>query len=350
MNLLDTYLPALNPLWGPRLCGVVERVTPLTPTSAAISIRPGRGWAGHRAGQFVTLGVDVDGVRHQRCYSITSSETDPSGRIEIAVAAVPGGLVSNHLVHRSRPGDLVRLDGPSGGFTMAGSSRDPLLFVTGGSGITPVMAMLRTLGDGHRSTFPAGPSDVVLIHHAPDPVSTMFSDELERLAERHRWLRVEVVHTGDLNDDAGSRHLSASRLVDLCPDWAVRQAFVCGPESLLDFAVEHWASTGVGERLHLERFRPASALLTDESGGPATIRFATSGIDAAAGSGPTLLDVAEAAGVPAPSGCRMGICHTCTTRLDTGCARDLRDGRVIDAGSHVQLCVSVAVGDVTLDR
>ncbi len=354
MNLLDTYLPALNPLWGPRLRGVVERITPLTPSSASITIRPGRGWTAHQAGQFVTVGVDINGVRHQRCYSITSSETDQSGRIDIAVTAVPGGLVSNHLVRRAGPGDILQLDGPSGDFTMDRSVGAPLLFVTAGSGITPVMAMLRTLA-GRESAGDHAGSDVVLIHHAPNRASTMFGAELDGLAARHPWLRVEPVHTRGGIDSGDGRHLTATRLDDLCPDWAEREAFVCGPESLLDFTLDHWDANGVGERLHLERFTPPSALgladgERDSAGERATVRFLASGIDTDAGSGPTLLDVAEAAGIAAPSGCRMGICHTCTTRLDAGCARDLRDGRLIEAGSHVQLCVSVAAGDITLDR
>ena len=173
----------------------------------------------------------------------------------------------------------------------------------------------------------------------------MFRSELERLAERHPWLRVEIVLTR-----AGGGHLDADRLANLCPDWGTREAFVCGPDSLLDFAMEHWAASTVEERLHLERFTPPRALRSGaDREGNATVRFGASAIAAASDGQHTLLELAETAGVAAPSGCRMGICHTCTTRLDNGCVRDLRDGRVIEAGSHVQLCVSVAEGDVTLD-
>ena len=338
MKLVDNYLAALNPLWNSRLTGVIEDVRPLARCSAAIVIRPGRGWTGHRAGQFVTLGVDVEGVRHQRCYSITSPEGDPSGRIEIGVAAVPGGVVSNHLVHGSRPGELVTLDGPAGDFTLPHHRPSRLLLISGGSGITPIIGVLRTLAVGGRRC------DVRVLHHAPDAGSSMYGAELESLAAAHRWLSVQVIHTR-----TGGAHLSAARLDALCPDWSEREAYVCGPESLLDFALERWSGAGAAERLHVERFTPSGLLTGGTSTGTATIRFARSGVEVAAESGATLLDLAESAGVAAPSGCRMGICHTCSTRLDAGCAQDLRDGRLVEPGSHVQLCVSAALGDLTLD-
>ena len=347
---LDAYLAAVNPRWGTRLRGVVEAVTPQTSSAASIVIRPGRGWRGHRAGQFVTVGVDVNGVRHQRCYSLTSVPNRPDGRIEITVQAVDGGTVSRHLVERARPGDIVQLDQADGDFTLAAPAdrRTPgLLFVTGGSGITPVMGMLRTIAAG------LDQADAVLIHHATSADNVIFATELSELAETAPWLRTEIVVTraADGSTRPGT-HLDARRLDEVCPDWRDRQAYVCGPEPLLDFATGHWSTAGLVDHLHLERFTPIAfdAMPTQRSG---SVRFARSRIDASPDTSPdgsnTLLDLAESAGIAAPSGCRMGICHTCSTPLLAGCAQDLRDGRIVEAGTHVQLCVSAPVGDVTLD-
>jgi ferredoxin-NADP reductase len=357
---LDAYLAAVNPRWGTRLRGVVERVDAQTATAASIVIRPGPAWRPHRAGQFVTVGVDVDGVRHQRCYSLTSSPTRADGRIEITVQALDGGTVSTHLVERTRPGDVVHLSQADGDFTLPTAlpptavPPSPLLFVSGGSGITPLMGMLRTIAalddDPNRLDQPGvDQPSVVLIHHAASADRVLFAAELTHLAATTSWLDVEVVLTRDA--DGCSRpgaHLDAERLALLCPDWMDRDAYVCGPAALLDFATDHWEAHGVTGRLHVERFTPV-APTASAPGTSGTARFARSGVDAPSNGATALLDLAESAGVAAPSGCRMGICHTCSTPVLAGCARDLRDGRLVEAGAHVQLCVSAAAGDITLD-
>lgn len=340
---LDAYLSLLNPRWGTRLRGVIERIEPVTAEAASITIRPGRSWAGHRAGQFVTLGVDVDGVRHHRCYSLTS----PAGRadtIEVTVQAT-GGLVSDHLVHTARPGDVVQLSEAEGEFTLPESAHDGgLLLVTGGSGLTPVMGMLRTLARV------ADPSDVVVLHHATDPDRCLFVDELRQLDRRHDWLRVVTTFTRAEGTSAGSRRIDARRLESLCPDWRSREVYACGPERLLDAVVEHCSGAGRTGQVHVERFVRGLPSRRDAADGDAGVaHFASSGLEVASDGATPLLDLAEQSGLAPAAGCRMGICHTCSTRLEHGCVRDLRDGRLLEAGQHVQICVSAAVGDVALD-
>lgn len=342
----DAYLSLLHPLWGSRLRGILEAVRPVTDGAASIVIRPGAAWEGHRPGQFVTVGVDVDGVRHHRSFSLTSVPDDD--RIEITVQATTGGVVSNHLVHRSRPGEIVQLEQAAGDFSLpdpGDRNATRLLFVTGGSGITPAMGMLRSLVASGAST------DVVLVHHATDADRLLFADELARLDARHDWLRVEVVLTRP--DGGASRdHLTAARLDHLCPDWRERRAYVSGPEPMLRFAIDHWDTNGLTDRLLLERFTPfgfGRVFTTPCDVQPALTRFARSDLEVRADPDTTLLEVAEGAGLTPASGCRMGICHTCSTRLEQGCVRDLRDGRTRTAGQHIQLCVSAAVNDVVLD-
>ena len=359
---LDAYLSLLNPRWGTRLRGVIERIDPVTAEAASLTIRPGRGWTGHEAGQFVTVGVDVDGVRHHRCYSITSPASGGADPIQITVQATEGGLVSNHLVHRARPSDVVQLSQAEGEFTLPGAtvrggdgSREwepiapmpPLLFVTGGSGLTPVVGMLRTLAVAQDRP------DVVLLHHATDPDRCLFLDELEQLDARNDWLRVVTTFTrpgGQRPSEPGSARVDRRRIEGLCPDWRDRDVYACGPETLLDAVVEHCTGAGTTGEVRTERFvrgiAPAVDATADDRG---VAHFTASGVDIASDGATPLLDLAEQAGLAPASGCRMGICHTCSTRLEQGCVRDLRDGRLREAGQHVQVCVSAAVGDVALD-
>lgn len=342
---LDAYLSLLNPRWGTRLRGVIERIEPVTAEAASLTIRPGRGWEGHRAGQFVTLGVDVDGVRHHRCYSLTSPEGGRAGTIEITIQATDGGVVSNHLVHRARRGEVVQLSQAEGGFTLPDDAPDGgLLFVTGGSGLTPVMGMLRTLA--RRADAP----DVVLLHHATGPDRCLFLDALQELGRRHDWLHVVTTFTRSDGSDPRAARFDRQRLDALCADWRSREVFACGPERLLDAVVEHCAGAGPSGEVHVERFvRDLGARLDPTGGYAGAARFTKSGVEVASDGATPLLELAEAAGLAPASGCRMGICRTCSTRLDQGCVRDLRDGRLLEAGQHVQVCVSAAVGDVALE-
>jgi ferredoxin-NADP reductase len=339
-RLLDPYLTTVNPMWHSDPRGTITAVTPLTARAVAIRIRTNRAWRGHRAGQHVTLGIEIDGVRHHRCYSITSAErAGRGGSIEIAVQSVDGGLVSNHLRTHARAGDVVVLSQADGDFVLPTFVPDRLLFVTGGSGVTPIIGMLRTLAERPPH------SDVVVLHHAPAAADTMFAAELA-VREATGRVTVHVSHTRQ-----GGRRLDAHRLDELCPDWRDRETFVCGPASLVGFATEHWADHGLLDRLHLERFSLVMPAIADDQrpAGTVSAAFTRSNVVTATTEATTLLDAAEAGGVVAPYGCRSGVCHTCSTRLVSGCARDLRTGRVVDAGTHVQLCVSVPAGDVALD-
>jgi len=363
-HLPGELLAALNPRWGSRLpggrlTGVIERIEPTGRDAAAVTIRPAAAWKGHRPGQFVTVGVDVDGVRHHRCFSLTSLPDLPDGTIEVTVQAHDGGTVSPHLVHRARPGDVVQLSPAEGDFTLPQRLDAPVLLVSAGSGITPLVSMLRWLAaeqlwraEGHLDEH----LDVVVLHHATAAARVLHGRELEALAAAMPWLRLDTAIT---RDEAGrpvaGSHLDAASLDRRCPDWRERDAWVCGPEGLLAFAAGHWADGGVAGRLHVESFHPAATLgaaaptIALDGTSPATATFAHSGLSVAAETSAPLLDVAEAAGLCPPSGCRMGICHTCSTRLDSGIARDLRDGRLVTAGEHVQLCVSAAATDLVLD-
>ncbi|WP_340384821.1 ferredoxin reductase [Streptomyces sp. SS7] len=331
--LPSDYLDLVSPLRaGADLRGRIEAVHPETDDAATVVIRPGRGWRGHTAGQYMRIGVDVDGVRLWRAYSITSPSNRADGRVTITVKAIPGGKVSNHLVRRARPGTLIQLDQSAGDFVLPQARPAKVLYLTAGSGITPVMGMLRD----------TELDDVVVVHCAPRPQDVIFRSELHGMAA-DRKLRLTEVHT----DTDGM--LDIARLDEHVPDWAEREAWACGPAGLLDAAEKHWSEHGVPERLHTERFRP-SIVVAGDGGGEVT--FSATGKTVEADGATPLLDVGEEAGVLMPSGCRMGICFGCVSPLKAGAVRDLRTGEITEAepGVLIQTCVSAAAGPCDIER
>src|SRR3712207_388504 len=140
-DVLDVFHPLRA---GAELRGRIVAVVPETAESTTLVIKPGRDWAGHQPGQYVRIGVDVDGVRLWRTYSLTHGPR-ADRCISITVKAIPDGVVSHFLVHRVRPGTMVQLGQAEGEFVLPTPLPPKLLLVTAGSGITPVIGMLRNL-------------------------------------------------------------------------------------------------------------------------------------------------------------------------------------------------------------
>lgn len=324
------YLDVIDPLRSSAdLRGRIVALHPETRDAVTVVIKPGRGWRGHTPGQYVRIGVDVDGVRQWRAYSLTSEPSRGDGCIAITVKAIPDGTVSNHLVRRATVGTVIQLDQAAGDFTLGTRTPDKILFLTAGSGITPVMGMLRNMTDEC--------ADVVVVHSAPSADDVIFGGELRLMARRGR-IRLVERHT----DTDGM--LDMDRLGDLVDDVAERGTWACGPAGMLDALEARWDTAGIADRLHTERFRPT--VITAGDGGEVT--FVKTGTVVSAEGSQTLLDAGEAAGVLMPSGCRMGICFGCVAPLRQGAVRDLRTGDVTTAspGDNVQIqtCVSAAAG------
>ncbi len=337
----DDYLSLINPLWSSReLRGRVERVIPETEDAATLVIRPGWGWHyDHRPGQYVGIGVQVDGKFQWRSYSVSSPPLRKGRTIAITVRAMPEGKLSAHLVGGLAPGTIVRLALPEGDFVLPDPPPPKLLFLVGGSGVTPVMAMLRTLD--RRGTMP----DVVMHYSSPTAERMIFRDELAALDEKHDSLTLHRLHT---DQDGMLDLVDRDRGLDrLCPDWRERETWACGPGPMLDAISGHWDRAGLEEQLHLERF---SLQLTGDGGEGGTLTFRTSGKSIDVDGATTILEAGEQAGVGMPFGCRMGICHTCTLTLVNGTIRDLRNGAEFGQPNEpVQTCVTAAVGDCTFD-
>src|SRR5436309_6112473 len=247
--LPDDYLELINPLWSTReLRGKVEAIERETADAATVVIRPGYEWEGHKPGQFLRIGVDVEGVRHWRAYSLTSDPGREDGRISITVKNVDEGTVSPYLVRRGRPGCIVGLGGVEGDFVLPDPLPEKMLFISAGSGVTPIMSMLRSLA--HQDSL----DDAVLLHSARNEDDVIFGSQLRELDERFDGFRLHLQLTKE------NGRLEPAHLDDLVSDWRERDTFLSGPSEMLDAMEEHCKERGDADRLCMERFRPGLAL------------------------------------------------------------------------------------------
>ena len=175
----DDYLELINPLWSTQeLKGRIERVERETDDAVTVLIKPGWEWEPHAPGQYLRIGFVVDGIHHWRAYSLTSDPGRPDGMISITPKFVAEGKVTPYLVREARPGVIVRLSDVEGTFTLPEPPPEQILFISAGSGITPIMSMLRELDRRDKL------DDVVVLHSARTPDEVIFGDELRELAGR----------------------------------------------------------------------------------------------------------------------------------------------------------------------
>lgn len=331
---IDRYLEIVNPLWAAH--EVRARVVDVTRETRAgapvttLRLRPSNTWRGHRAGQHVQLGIELGTARRlTRAFSISSPESGPGDDITITVRAREEGAVSAHLAELARPGALVHLGQAEGEFTLPEPLPSRLILISAGSGITPVMSMVRTLmrrGYGGTITF---------LHYARSAQHQIFADEIATLPPN---VHVHLVHTR-----AGGERFTRDALARLVPDFADVDTFACGPAGLIETVQEAYAGS---DRLRVEYFRVPSAASGDAEG---TITFSRSGTRVA-NSGATILEQAEAAGLTPEFGCRMGICFTCTARKPEGAVRNVVNGEEnAMPDDDIRICVNAPVGDCTVD-
>ncbi len=216
--LPDDYLELINPLWSTQeLRGRIERIERESGDAVTVMIRPGFEWEGHEPGQYLRVGVIVDGKHHWRAYSLTSDPDRSDGCICITPKLVSEGTVSPYFVQQVKPGSIVRLGGVEGDFVLGDPPPEKILFVSAGSGITPIMSMLRHLD--HEDAV----DDVVHLHSARTRDAVTFGDRLEELDERHEGYRLHLQLTGEMG------RMGPADLDELCPDWRDREIFVSGP-------------------------------------------------------------------------------------------------------------------------
>jgi ferredoxin-NADP reductase len=337
--LPDDYLEMINPLWSTReLRGRVEEVRHEDGNAATILIKPGYRWPGHKPGQYVRLGVDIDGVRHWRAYSLTSDPYREDGLISITPKCVDAGKVSPFLVRDAKRGTIVSLSNVEGEFVLPDPTPAKLLFISAGSGITPIMSMLRHLD--HNDEL----QEVVALHSARHSDEVIFGDDLRSLSRKHSGFRLHE----QLTKEHG--RMGPGDLDRLCPDWRERAAYISGPTEMLDAFAERWERQGDCKRLCIERFQPKLGLGNNGEGEGGEIQFLESECTTESDGSKPILVAGEDAGLELPYGCREGICHTCVGTLCSGRVRDLRTGKVYgQEGEMIRTCISAPEGPVEID-
>jgi len=323
------------------------------------------------AGQFLTLMLDIAGTPVNRCYTISSPPTRPN-RIAITVKRVVGGKVSNWVHDNIVPGSKVAALSPLGAFTLTSRPAEKLLFLSAGSGITPLMSMLRTLYDL------GSDADVVFLHSARTPSDIVFRSELAAIEMFMPNLRVVHVCEADYPSErwGGMRgRLSPTMLHTIVPDLLERTIFNCGPMPYMDavrrilgeldydlgsyheesFTFDDPATPGATpppEGVAYEDIAVAAPPAGDDGVATYSVEFTKSGRTVTCRADENVLDAAIAAGVRVPSSCNQGMCGTCKLPKLSGEVEMNHNGgirpREITAGK-ILACCSKPLSDLSLD-
>ena len=312
---IDRYLELIRPdLTVNDARAEVIAVRRQTARSVTLTLRPNAAFDGFTAGQFVRVGIEIDGIRRTRTYSPASSQHARGGLVELTATLHPGGVVSGYLTSRIRPGMIVHLGPAQGAFVLPEPRPARMLLVSGGSGITPVMAMLRTIcEDGHDG-------EVAFIHYARTRDDWLYRTEVQALAAQHPNVRHAYVATRE-----GGAHVGSATIAQLLPGLhgqPLQRPRSAGPPELIG-ALRGIYVDAPG-RLLSETFTPPT-LAVSGAAATGTVRFTRTGTAVPIATG-TLLEQAESAGLRPEYGCRMGICHTCTCRKSAGAVRNVLTG------------------------
>ena len=339
---LDPLLSQINPMWvreytAARLKSVIQE----TPDTKTFVLQPSRRWKGFKPGQHVMIGVEVNGTRHQRTFSVSSNlrRWELRGEITLTIKRFPGGLVTNFMHDELMVGDTIQLGEAYGDFNLP-QATDSVFYLAGGSGITPVLSHLETLSmQGHSAP-------VTLLYYVRTSADIIAEKSLKDLSNRWPAFQLKVVktHEGEEPDLMKKEHLEG------VTGLSSRQCYLCGPQGLMELAGELLADNGVkAEQVHQTFFKAAKATLdTDALGGQ--VNFSRSGVQFTADGSKSLLEEAESQSLSPQHGCRIGICHQCTCVKKSGTVVNSVTGVSSGPGEEtIQICISVPRGDVEVD-
>lgn len=338
---IDHYLDQIHPmLAAENVRARVIEVVQETGDASTVVLRPNGAWKGFSPGQHVQFGVEVDGTRRIRCFSVSSSRATKDRTFSVSVKAHPDGYVSQFLHRELAPRTIVYLSQAEGDFVLPDAVPDQLLLMSGGSGVTPVMSMIRTLRDSGHS------GRVTFLHYARSREDEMFSDELDELAAQLPDAQVVRIYTRKPEPGAELKgRFSIDHLKHLGIDPSDTLTYVCGPAGLIQTVRDTYEEVGAADQLRMEYFKvPSVDLDASDATGTLTFDTATVAVD---NSGATILEQAEAAGLTPAFGCRMGVCNTCVVKKNFGAVRHVISGEVrANTDETIKICVHVPVGDV----
>lgn len=289
-----------------------------------------------QAGQFVRVQLEIDGRQVERVYSLSSRPG--ARRLAITVKRQEGGLMSQHLHQTLKPGSVLKLSQACGEFVLPAVLPEKILLLSAGSGITPVMAMLRDLQAREYQ------GDVVFLHICRNPKALIFAADLEKIAARFPALKLILHFT------QSAARFTMDDLQATVPDLGLRSTWVCGPSALMEAVHDLWQTQAFPAALQSERFVAWPQLPATAPGTSVTVAFKASGKEFITLGNGHLLAQAERAGLRPKHGCRIGICRSCQCVKQSGTVENLQTGEVSSEPNQlVRLCISVARSDSVFD-
>jgi stearoyl-CoA 9-desaturase NADPH oxidoreductase len=342
--VFDFWAGLVNPAWSWErpLARVVERRVEAQDTVTLV-LKPNRHCNKLLPGQHINVSAEVNGRRTTRSYSVTNVP-GRDRRIEITVKRVEGGKLSTHLCRDAHVGSVVELGTAFGEMTLPAQPQGKWLFLAAGSGITPLMSLTRLLASQNM------PVDLTLIYWAKTRAEVCFARELRELAVRFPRFKLQVVLTHEaqrlMDEEQGL--INQEQLARLISDMAERQVYACGPGGFVDTA--RALTAGAARSFLAEGFTPSKPAADASTLTTVRVQLLKSQRSLEVSSGQSLLAALEAQGLNPPSGCRMGICHTCVCTKHEGTTQDTLTGdQDTESDTSIRLCVSRACTDISLD-
>ena len=301
-------------------------------------------WPNFKAGQFIELMVEKDGARTLRCFSISSSPDyyKNSGLIELSIRIQREGRITPWIHQQMAVNDLVNISAAQGDFVLPEAQVDSnrLLLIAGGSGITPFRSMLQQLALNKSAAF-----DIHLLYYSRNDQQIVFQQELEVLNVNNPHIEITFI------DSEKQGFISEQHIENYCSDFYARTAYICGPSPMIQQARKVLSSLGLAkEKINFEFFGVAPVEIENNEQGAVHFEASNKIVLPEKDKAKTLLQQAEDEGLTPVVGCRIGVCHQCICKKKSGVVYNTRTQQYSDTGSEeIQLCISVAQGDVVLD-
>lgn len=306
-----------------------------TADSRTIVLQANKNWNGFTPGQHIPVTVERNGRRVTRFYSLTSIPSENT--ISITVKVQPGGLVSEYMNYSLEEGDILEIGQASGEFCVPENNSAPLLFIAGGSGITPVYSILRNLAEKNSS------DDICLLYFCRTEEDIIFGENLKKLFSGRKNWKLQIVLTDRKAENFRFGFLTEPLLKDTVSDFALRKVYVCGPSALKTSVSELIPK----ENLTFENFEPSFVQVKAGTGKKLQVSLLKSHRKVEISSDKPILNALEEAGIYPPSGCRMGICNTCACVKKSGTASSA--GVSYSGEETVRICQTKAESDLELE-
>ncbi len=302
-------------------------------------LKPNKNWKGFIAGQFIEIVVEVDGVLLPRIFSVSSSPEYyiKTGLLELTIKKQENGKVTTALFEQNNEGDFFVISNAMGEFTLLNSGSKKILFIAGGSGITPFRSILNSGQIIGR--------EIEVLFYA-NKANHLFRNELENLSATHDGLNINFI------DGVQSGRICMDHLLEYCADFNERHIYMCGPPGMMTTVKTVLQNTSFDFKNLMEEVFHPRVVVNDgfvAEKGRVTLLNGQERVFLSDGK-ETLLDFIESKNILVKSGCRMGICKQCQCKKTQGVVYNIRDNEFSENNSEmIQICVSIPIGDVTIE-